>query len=100
DILSGGRPNNPLSDPEAYREARRQLQEIADQTGGRMYSPTDIYDLDRVYSEIPDDLRIQYTLVYSSTNPVRDGSWRDIRVEIRNRRDLVVRTRRGYYATP
>lgn len=100
DILSGGRPNNPLSDPEAYREARRQLQEIADQTGGRMYSPTDIYDLDRVYSEIADDLRIQYTLVYSSTNPVRDGSWRDIRVEIRNRRDLVVRTRRGYYATP
>ncbi len=100
DILNGGRPSGPLSDEQAYREARRQLQEIADQTGGRMYSPHDIYDLDRVYSEIADDLRIQYTLVYSSSNPRRDGSWREIRAEIRNRRDLAVRTRRGYYATP
>ncbi len=100
DILSGGRPSSPLGDEEAYREARRQLQEIADQTGGRMYSPTSIYDLDRVYSEIADDLRIQYTLIYSSSNAEQDGRWREIRVEIRDRRDLVVRTRRGYYAKP
>ncbi len=96
DILSGR--TGPMSDSEAYEEARRQLQAIADQTGGRMYSPRDIYDLDRVYSEIADDLRVQYTLVYASDRGVQDGAWREIRVEIRDRRELVVRTRRGYYA--
>ncbi len=79
-----------------YEEARRQLDTIADQTGGRSYSPRRIGDLAHVYSEIADDLRLQYTLAYSSTNAVRDGSWRKIRVKIKDRPDLQARTRRGY----
>ncbi len=79
-------------------EAKAQLVQIADQTGGRMYSPQSIDDLEYTYQEIADDLRIQYTLAYNSTNPGRDGEWREIRVRIRDRRDLAVRTRRGYYA--
>ncbi len=79
-----------------YEEARRQLDTIADQTGGRSYSPRRIDDLAHVYSEIADDLRLQYTLAYSSTNAIRDGSWRKIRVKIKDRPDLQARTRRGY----
>ena len=79
-----------------YEEARRQLQTLADQTGGRSYSPRRIDDLAHVYSEIADDLRIQYTVAYSSTNVIRDGSWRKIRVKIKDRPDLQARTRRGY----
>lgn len=79
-----------------YEEAKRQLETIADQTGGRSYSPRRIDDLSHVYSEIADDLRIQYTLAYSSTNVIRDGSWRKIRVKIKDRTDLQARTRRGY----
>jgi VWFA-related protein len=86
------------SDSAAYAEARQQMFEIAEQTGGRMYAPRDIYDLDDTYQEIADDLRIQYTLAYNSTNPDNDGSWREIRVRVRDRRDLAVRTRKGYYA--
>ncbi len=85
-------------DAAAYREARLQLQAIADQTGGRMYSPRAIQDLSNVYGEIADDLRVQYWLGYSSTNTSMDGSWREIRVAVKNRRDAVVRTRKGYYA--
>ncbi len=79
-----------------YEEARRQLDTISDQTGGRSYSPRRIDDLAHVYSEIADDLRLQYTLAYSSTNVIRDGSWRKIRVKIKDRPDLQARTRRGY----
>ena len=82
----------------AYEEAQGQLQRIADQTGGRMYSPQSIRDLSHVYKEIADDLRVQYTLGYNSTHSTRDGDWREIKVTLRGRRNLVARTRKGYYA--
>ena len=81
-----------------YEEARRQLETLAEQTGGRSYSPRRISDLTHVYSEIADDLRIQYTLAYSSTNSLKDGSWRKIWVKIKDRPELQARTRRGYSA--
>ncbi len=84
----------------AYEEARREMQLIADQTGGRMYAPRHINDLAHIYSEIANDLRVQYTLGYNSSNAVRDGEWREIEVDVKNRPDLAVRARRGYYGGP
>lgn len=81
-----------------YEEANRQLQEIADETGGRMYTPHKASELSGVYSEIADDLRIQYLLAYNSTNRAQDGRWRQIRVDVPDHTEAVVRTRRGYYA--
>jgi Ca-activated chloride channel homolog len=81
-----------------YEEASQQLQELADETGGRMYTPHKASELAGVYSEIADDLRIQYLLAYNSTNRAQDGRWRQIRVDVQNRPEAVVRTRRGYYA--
>jgi len=71
---------------------------IADQTGGRMYSPLRIEHLANVYSEIADDLRIQYGLAYNSSNTAQDRRWREIKVRVRSQPDAVARTRRGYYA--
>ncbi len=79
-------------------EARTQLESIAEQTGARMYSPNRIDDLSNAYKEIADDLRVQYTLGYNSSNGIRDGKWRRIKVSIANRPGLEVRTRKGYYA--
>jgi len=81
-----------------YQAAREQLQLIADQTGGRMYSPQRIEHLSNAYSEIADDLRIQYGLAYNSTNTAQDGRWREIKVRIKSQPDTVARTRKGYYA--
>ncbi len=97
DIIRGG--GAPVLDPhEAYTVARNQLERIADQTGGRTYLPRDIYDLDRAYSEIADDLRIQYWLAYSSSLTENDKRWREVQVKVLGRDDLAVRTRKGYYA--
>ncbi len=63
-----------------------------------MYSPHKIDELSGVYSQIADDLRIQYQLGYNSTNRAHDGKWREIRVEVENHPDASVRTRKGYYA--
>ena len=63
-----------------------------------MYSPRKIGELSGVYSEIADDLRIQYLLAYNSTNQAHDGRWREIRLEVEHHPEAVVRTRKGYYA--
>jgi VWFA-related protein len=97
-ILGGKFPRGFPNGRGTLQEAKAQLQAIADQTGGRMYSPRRIEDLFHVYSEIADDLRIQYQLGYNSTNPTRDGSWREIRVRVPDQPNAVVRTRKGYYA--
>ncbi len=81
----------------AYDLAMKQLRMIADQTGGRMYSPRRIEELSGIYSEIASDLRNQYQLGYNPTNLSQDGRWREIRVTIRNHPEAVVRTRKGYY---
>jgi VWFA-related protein len=82
----------------SYELAMRQLQMIADQTGGRMYSPRKIEELAGIYADIAGDLRIQYRLGYIPANSARDDRWREIRVKIKNRPEAVVRTRKGYYA--
>ena len=74
------------------------MEMVAEQTGARMYAPDRIQDLSHAYTEIADDLRVQYTLGYNSTNPSKDGAWRKLKVSIVDRPDLVVRTRKGYYA--
>ena len=95
-----GRSSEDNTGRRAYAQARAQLQLIADQTGGRMYSPRRVRDLRGVYSEIADDLRVQYRIGYSPTNKAHDGSWRAVRVKIRNRPEAVARTRRGYLSRP
>ena len=89
----GGQGNN-----RAYERAYGQMQNIADQTGGRFYGPNSIYDIQRMFEEIADDLRVQYMLAYNSTNTNNDGAWRKLRVRIRENQDWVPRTRKGYYA--
>jgi len=94
----GGYPGGGRDERAAYDTAREQLEEIADQTGGRMYSPRRPQDLANAYAQVAGDLRIQYLLSYASSNPERDGSWRAIRVQVRDHPEAVVRTRKGYYA--
>ena len=89
----GGQGNN-----RAYETAYGQMQEIADQTGGRFYGPNSIYDIQRMFEEIADDLRVQYMLAYNSTNTENDGAWRKLRIRIRDNQNWVPRTRKGYYA--
>ena len=48
--------------------------------------------------EIQDELRSQYAVSYSSTNPKRDGSFRHIEIKTDNS-DYRVQARAGYYAT-
>ena len=79
-----------------YEIARRDLRQLASRTGGRVYSVSALTDLSAIYKQVADDLRLQYSISYYSSNEARDGRWRSIRVEVR-RPNASVRARSGYW---
>ena len=80
------------------------LRDIAERTGGRAFFPKKEEDLNAAFAEIEQELRTQYLLAYSSTNKNRDGSYRQVVIEITNpllQKDKVqLRHRPGYFARP
>jgi VWFA-related protein len=73
------------------------LTAVARESGGRVYFPSSLADLDGVYDVVAEELRTQYGVGYVSTNPRRDGAWRRIAILVQ-RASLMVRHRPGYYA--
>lgn len=79
------------------------LRQLAQITGGRAIlvegehrrGGADV--IDQSAQEVGAELRGQYTLGYYPTNRAKDGSYRRIRIEVRNPQ-YVVRTRPGYFA--
>ena len=74
------------------------LRELTGPSGGYTEIITSSADIDPATKRIADELNSQYTLGYATTRP-QDGSWRSIRVRVRNN-DYLARSRRGYFATP
>jgi VWFA-related protein len=70
---------------------------ITDETGGRMIVVRSEKNLEQAFDQISEELRSQYTIGYSPTNKARDGSFRKIKVDMKNK-DYSALTRRGYYA--
>lgn len=74
------------------------LSTLARETGGRAYFPTSLAELDGVYDQIAEEIRTLYGVGYVSSNPARDGKWRQIAIQAL-RANLLVRHRSGYYAS-
>lgn len=84
----------------AAEKARDALQRISEETGGKAFFPEDISEIGNIVAEIAYELRNQYSIGFISSNSLRDGSWRrmKIRLEAKDASNLHVRHRRGYYA--
>lgn len=80
-----------------YEYARKTLAMLAEESGGLYYTAKKIEDLDGAYDQVIEDLGKIYSLGYRPTNPKRDGTWRNVRVQI-NEKDFVPKARKGYYA--
>jgi Ca-activated chloride channel homolog len=74
------------------------LERIADATGGRAFFPFQIRDVVNAFTEIQDELRSQYAVSYRPADLKKDGHYRTIEIIATNRRDLRVRSRRGWYS--
>ena len=76
---------------------RGALQQIADRSGGSAYFPEDVSRLAEQYRRVIEDLRRRYVLSYQSTNPKRDGSWREVKITT-TAPGVSIRSRGGFAA--
>jgi VWFA-related protein len=74
------------------------LKKMSEDTGGRMFRVSRNTTLEDIFNDIQREMRSQYSLSYTPSNPTRDGAFR--KIEIRPaRKDLKIQARKGYYAT-
>jgi VWFA-related protein len=94
----GGRyPQPPAGGLDAV-DGKKILQRIAQETGGGYFEVSKKMTLDKIYDQIEEELRGQYSLGYiPSYNPDQSsGGYHKISVTVK-RKNLTVRARDGYY---
>jgi VWFA-related protein len=70
---------------------------MTDETGGRMIVVRNEKNLVQAFDEISEELRSQYTIGYIPSNKAHDGSYRKVKIDMKNK-EYSALTRRGYYA--
>lgn len=84
-------------------KAKAFLEKLAMTTGGKSYFPNDVSELDTIAKDISNELRTQYSIGYIPTNDRKDGSFRNIKVQVTdgaNKQKRIAVTRAGRTATP
>jgi Ca-activated chloride channel family protein len=79
-------------------KAKRALNLLVESTGGQVFYPKDVTQVEQIAHEVAHDIRNQYTITYTPTNQALDGSFRQIKIAIKSPGNPVGRTRMGYYA--
>ncbi len=79
-------------------EGDKVMRYFAEQTGGASFFPFQAKDLNQSFENIANELRHQYNLFYRPQPLRNDGQYHTVQIKVKNRKDLVVRARRGYYA--
>ncbi len=75
----------------------RDLGRMSSETGGRVFKVDRRNSLDDIFREIQEEMRSQYAIGYTSTNPKKDGSYRKIEIKL-SEKDYKIQARKGYYA--
>jgi Ca-activated chloride channel family protein len=81
--------HDPVSEQRMYK--------ITEQTGGAVYVPHSVEELDAVFTQISLDLSQQYLLSYYPQDERKDKFFRFISLRVKARANLRVRARKGFY---
>jgi Ca-activated chloride channel family protein len=81
--------HDPVSEQRMYR--------ITEQTGGAVYVPRAVEELDAVFTQISLDLSQQYLLSYYPQDERKDKYFRFISLRVKSRPNARVRARKGFY---
>jgi VWFA-related protein len=93
----GGHHSGGRRYPQEERpDGKKILQQISKATGGRLFEVSKKETIDKIYSDIAEELRNQYSLGYT---PEKDAGAGYHRIQVTTKeKDLVVQARDGYYA--
>jgi Ca-activated chloride channel family protein len=89
-----------LSDdePREAERAKKALDALTFATGGQVWYPQELAEVEGIAREVAHEIRNQYILGYTPSNEAQDGKFRKIRVAVNAAEPVTVRTRAGYYA--
>jgi VWFA-related protein len=73
------------------------LKKFSDETGGTTFVVSRENGFKKIFDQIAEELRTQYSLGYVSTNTARDGKYRQIKITTRDS-GYTIKARKGYYA--
>jgi len=77
------------------------LDELSEETGGRLFRVDDLAEMGDIAEKISTELRNQYVIGYRPSNLTRDGKWRKVKVKVNppvGLPPLTIHARTGYYA--
>lgn len=80
------------------KDGDKLLKYYAEETGGIPFFPFQVQDLTQSFENISNELRHQYNIIYRPEPLKADGLYHKVDIKVRDRKDLVVRARKGYYA--
>jgi VWFA-related protein len=84
-----------LNDLSGNAASQETLSTLAADTGGKAFFDTN--DFGGVFTQVQKDSSAYYVLGFTSTNPLKDGHYRRLKVQV-NRADVKLEFRPGYYA--
>ncbi len=94
--MGGGRGRGGYPPREERPDGKKILEQISNETGGRLFKVSKKETLDKIYAEIDEDLRNQYSLAYTPDKGNTVG-YHKIHLAVPKQKDLEVRARDGYY---
>jgi len=88
----GGGANRP--------DGKKVLQQIAEETGGRFYQVSHFHPIDKIYADIEEDLRNQYSIAFTPHQPGEAGLYHHVHLTAKKKKEvLVVQVSAEYYST-
>ena len=79
-------------------DGKKILEQLSKQTGGRLFEVSKKEPVDKIYADIEEELRNQYSLGYTPEKDLQPG-YHKIHLSTHNK-DLRVQARDGYYSGP
>ena len=79
---------------EEHPDGKKILQRLSKETGGGFFEVSKKQTIEKIYDQIQEELRNQYSLGYT---PEAGAGYRKIQLTVK-KKDLIVQTRDGYYA--
>ena len=93
-----GYPGGGYPDSGSRGDGKKVLEQIARETGGRFIEVSHHLPIDKVFAELEEELRSQYSIGYTSDQTGETAAYRHIHLTAK-KKDLVVQAREGYYVS-
>ena len=98
--MGGGRGGGyPRRTEESRPDGKKILEQIAKTSGGRFFEVSKKETLDKIYSDLDEELRNQYVLGYSPDKPDATPGYHKLHLAVKEK-DAQVQTRDGFYLEP